>query len=136
MIFTNMVVLLQLVAGLLGFESGQDAVIRTEMYRWKWENVKPYNCAVADFSNAFSLLRDGLSHAFLDEGLWVPKELGAAMKVSGNILSAVNYSLSYCRTLEQVLATMYGTGSAAKVFCPKGAQGVIPAKYLQKGEEK
>lgn len=125
---------LQLVAGLLGVESGQDAVIRTEMYRMKDKKVAPYDYTVADFSNAISMLRNDASHAFLDEGLVVPKKVGAEMKVTGNLLSADKDSLSYGRTPAQVFATVYGTGDASKPggFYPKGAQGVISAELLHK----
>jgi hypothetical protein len=124
----------KLVASLLGVESGQDAIIRTEMYRQKNKTVSPYKYTVADFSNAISNLRNDLSHAFVDEGLVVPEELGAEMMVTGNILSADNDSLSYPRTAEQVIETVYGTGDASKPggFYPKGCQGVIAASYLDK----
>jgi hypothetical protein len=122
----------RLVAGLLGVESGQDAVIRTEMYRQKDKVVPPYKYTVADFSNAISTLRNNLSHALVDEGLVVPRYLGAEMKVTGNILAGDNDSLAYARTAAQVLETVYGTGDPSKPggFFPKGAQGVIPASYL------
>ena len=122
----------QLVAGLLGVESGQDAVIRTEMYGQKDKKVAPYHYTVAEFSDAISMLRNELSHALLDEGLEVPKYLGSEMKVTGNILSANKDSISYARTPEQLFATVYGTGNASKPggFYPKGGQGVISAKLL------
>jgi hypothetical protein len=122
----------RLVAGLLGVEAGQDAVIRTEMYRQKDKKVAPYKYTVADFSNAISALRNDLSHAYVDEGLVVPKELGAEKKVSGNILAGDEDSIAFARTPEQVFATVYGTGDASKPggFYPKGAQGVISAKLL------
>jgi len=122
-----------LVASLLGVEAGQDAVIRTELYRVKDEIVHPYKYTVADFSNAISTLRDDLSHAFVYEGLVVPKSLGAEGKISGNILSADKNSLSYPRTGAQVLETVYGTGNPSKpgAFFPKGGQGVIAASYLK-----
>ena len=114
-------------------EAGQDAIIRTEMYRLKDTYVEPYNYTVADFSNAISYLRDQLSHEFLDEGLVVPKYLGAEMTVTGNILSANNDSISYARTAAQVFETVYGTGNASVPggFYPCGAQGVIAVKYLK-----
>uniref|UniRef100_A0A7I4E939 Uncharacterized protein n=1 Tax=Physcomitrium patens TaxID=3218 RepID=A0A7I4E939_PHYPA len=62
-----------LAAKLLGVESGQDAIIRTELYRQKYTVVSPYNYTVADFSNAISTLRNSLPHQFLDEGLVVSK---------------------------------------------------------------
>ena len=119
-------------ASLLGVEAGQDAIIRTEMYRQKDALVTPYNYTVADFSNAISNWRNNVSHAFLDEGLVVPKYLGAEGNITGNILSANNNSVTYPRTAAQVLETVYGTGDPSKpgAFFPEGAQGVIAAGYL------
>jgi hypothetical protein len=122
----------KLVAGLLGVESGQDAVIRTELYGQKDKVVAPYKYTVADFSNAISKLRNDLTGNFVDEGLVVPKELGAEGKISGNVLSADKDSVAYSRTGEQVLQVVYGSGDASKPggFYPKGAQGVIAASFL------
>lgn len=122
----------RLVAGLLGVESGQDAVIRTEMYRQKDVKVTPYNYTVADFSNAISKLRNDLTGSFVDEGLVVPLQDGAEMNVTGNILAGDPDSVAYARTGEQVFQTVYGTGDASKPggFYPKGGQGVIAAGYL------
>jgi hypothetical protein len=123
----------KLVASLLGIEAGQDAVIRTEMYKVKDKKVAPYEYTVADFSNAISTLRNNLSHAFVDEGLVVPEYLGAEMNITGNILAGDKDSVSYPRTGEQVLETVYGTGDPSKpgAFYPKGAQGVIAASLLK-----
>lgn len=123
---------LQLVAKLLGVEAGQDAVIRTELYKVKDSKVWPYEYTVAEFTNAISCLRNTLSHAFVDEGLVVPKELGAEMKVTGNILSADKDSAAYARTGVQVLETVYGSGSPSKPggFYPEGGNGVIAQSYL------
>lgn len=120
-------------AGLLGVESGQDAVIRTEMYRQKDKKVAPYDYTVADFSNAISALRNNLTHSFVDEGLVVPIEYGAEGKITGNILAGDRDSVAYARTGEQVFMTVYGTGDASKPggFYPKGAQGVIAASFLE-----
>jgi hypothetical protein len=78
-------------------------------------------------------LRNNLSHAFVDEGLEVPKSEGADGLVTGNILSANNYSVSYARTGEQVLETVYGTGNASIPggFYPKGGNGTIALSYLK-----
>jgi hypothetical protein len=121
-----------LVAGLLGVEAGQDAIIRTEMYRIKNERVSPYKYTVADFSIAISNLRNNLSHVFVDEGLVVPIYLGAENKTTGNILSADANSLAYARTGAEVLETVYGTGNPAEPggFYPHGGKGVIADKYL------
>lgn len=132
-----LLLLLQMVAGLLGVEAGQDAIIRTEMYRQKDVKVAPYNYTVADFSNAISTLRNDLTGNFVDEGLVVPKYLGAEMNITGNVLAGDNNSLAYARTAQQVLQTVYGTGNASVPggFFPKGAQGVIADSYLPDNEE-
>jgi hypothetical protein len=123
----------QLVAGLLGVEAGQDAVIRTILYLLKDDPVAPYNYTVAQFTNKISALRNNLSHAFVDEGLEVPKSEGSDGLVTGNILSADNYSVSYARTAKQVLETVYGTGDASKPggFYPNGGNGTIALGYLK-----
>ncbi|CAK9873282.1 unnamed protein product [Sphagnum jensenii] len=122
----------KLVAGLLGVESGQDAVIRTFLYHKRHEEVKPYGITVAEFTDKISSLRNELSHAFLDEGLVVPRPLGPEGLTKGNILSADKDSLAYGRTPEQVFATVYGTGTASKPggFYPKGGHGKIAQAYL------
>jgi len=127
------VVVTQLVAGLLGVEAGQDAVIRTLLYRVKDELVPPYNYTVAQFTDNISSSGNNLSHVFVDEGLEVPKSEGADGLVTGNILSANNYSVSYARTAQQVLETVYGTGNASIPggFYPKGGNGTIALSYLK-----
>ncbi|KAI7751416.1 hypothetical protein M8C21_011792, partial [Ambrosia artemisiifolia] len=64
----------KLVAGLLGVESGQDAVIRSLLYERATEKVVPYDITLGN---------DGLK----DEGLKVPIELGAEKKTQGNVLA-------------------------------------------------
>jgi hypothetical protein len=99
----------------------------------KDERVPPYSYTVAQFTDKISSLRNKLSHAFVDEGLVVPKSEGADGLVTGNILSANNYSVSYARTGEQVLETVYGTGNASIPggFYPKGGNGTIALSYLK-----
>ncbi|GLT67262.1 hypothetical protein SLA2020_395830 [Shorea laevis] len=123
----------RLVAGLLGVESGQDAVIRGLLYERANEKVKPYNITVAEFTNQISRLRNELGHGGLkDEGLVVPKELGAEGKITGNVLAGDEYSISYDRTPEEILRIVYGTGDekAPGGFYPKGADGHIAKSYL------
>lgn len=122
-----------LVAGLLGVEAGQDAIIRTILYLLRNDLVAPYNYTVAQFTDKISSLRNNLSHAFVDEGLEVPKSEGADGLVTGNILSADNNSVAYARTGEQVLETVYGTGNASIPggFYPKGGNGTIALSYLK-----
>ena len=122
----------QLVAGLLGVESGQDAVIRALLYERKELLVIPYGVSVAEFTDRISTLRNKLGNDGLkDEGLVVPRAEGAEGKVTGNILSADKDSLSYPRTPEEILRIIYGTGNESHPggFYPKGAKGRIAESY-------
>eukprot|EP00249_Psilotum_nudum_P036232 c6616_g1_i1 orf=102-1055(+) len=123
----------RLVAGLLGVEAGQDAVIRTALYYKKDEVVAPYPYTVADFTDKISNLRNRLGKTGnVDEGLEVPECLGAEASVSGNVLSADANSVAYARTPQQILRVVYGTGSEYKPggFYPKGGNGTIAQSYL------
>ncbi|RXH71837.1 hypothetical protein DVH24_025338 [Malus domestica] len=123
-----------LVAGLLGVESGQDAVIRALLYQRAELKVEPYGITVAEFTNRISELRNKLGHEGLkDEGLVVPKHLGAEGKVSGNILVGDEYSLACGRTPEEILRIVYGSGNehVPGSFYPKGADGRIAKSYLK-----
>ncbi|XP_057951052.1 desiccation-related protein PCC13-62-like [Malania oleifera] len=89
----------RLVAGLLGVESGQDAVIRALLYQHALQRVYPYGITVAEFTNRISKLRDHLGDdGVKDEGLIVPEEEGAKGKITGNVLAGNDYSISYART--------------------------------------
>ncbi|XP_061992012.1 ferritin-like catalase Nec2 [Rosa rugosa] len=124
----------RLVAGLLGVESGQDAVIRTLLYNHAMVKVHPYDITVAEFTNRLSDLRNKLGKAGLkDEGLWVPKYEGAEGKISGNVLAGDGYSVAYDRTPEEILRIVYGSGDehVPGGFYPKGANGRIAKSYLQ-----
>ncbi|KAH9295215.1 hypothetical protein KI387_038803, partial [Taxus chinensis] len=102
----------RLVAGLLGVESGQDAVIRALLFERKLEKVKPYAYTVAEFTNFISSLRNKFGHtAVVDEGLVVEKWLGAERMVKGNILAGDKYSLAYARTPAQILRIVYSSGN-------------------------
>nr|GMD74507.1 desiccation-related protein PCC13-62-like [Ipomoea batatas] len=123
----------RLVAGLLGVESGQDAVIRTILYERKDEKVVPYGITVAEFTNRISELRNNLGKdGVKDEGLIVRRSESAEGKTTGNILSADANSISYARTPEEILRIVYGTGNERKPggFYPKGAKGRIAQSYL------
>ncbi|KAH9683946.1 Desiccation-like protein [Citrus sinensis] len=102
----------RLVAGLLGVESGQDAVIRTLLYEKANEKVHPYGTRVAEFTNKISQLRNNLGHSGVtkDEGLVVPRALGA----------------------EELLRIVYGSGneSVPGAFYPKGGDGRIAKSHL------
>ncbi|KAJ0052009.1 hypothetical protein Pint_01008 [Pistacia integerrima] len=125
----------KLVAGLLGVESGQDAVIRALLYEKANETVLPYNITVAEFSNHISQLRNRLAMCGIkDEGLIVPLQLGAENKTESNILSADANSVSYERTPQEILRIVYGTGSEYKPggFFPSGGNGRIAKGFLAK----
>lgn len=123
----------QLVAGLLGVESGQDAVIRSLLYERAHKKVVPYKTTVGEFTQKISDLRNKLGHKGLkDEGLNVPIELGAENKIEGNVLAGDKDSLAYGRTPREILRIVYGTGNeqAPGGFYPNGGDGVIAKRYL------
>ncbi|KAL6190812.1 hypothetical protein ACLB2K_037206 [Fragaria x ananassa] len=124
----------RLVAGLLGVESGQDAVIRTMLYRQALVRVHPYGITVAEFTNRLSDLRNKLGQMGLkDEGLLIPKYKGAEGKIRGNVLAGDSYSVAYDRTPEEILRIVYGSGDerAPGGFYPKGADGRIAKSHLR-----
>ncbi|KAK7332660.1 hypothetical protein VNO80_29415 [Phaseolus coccineus] len=124
----------KLVAGLLGVESGQDAVIRAFLYEQKTQKVNPYGLSVGDFTDRISTLRNNLGNEGVkDEGLVVAREDGAESAVNGNILAGDKDSLAYSRTPEEILRIIYGTGDehAPGGFYPKGASGRIARSYLK-----
>ncbi|KAF8408538.1 hypothetical protein HHK36_007694 [Tetracentron sinense] len=123
----------RLVAGLLGVESGQDAVIRALLYERAMVKVQPYGITVAEFTNRISELRNRLGHAGMkDEGLMVPPLMGAEGKLPGNVLAGDEYSIAYERTPEEILRIVYGGGDehAPGGFYPKGANGRIARSHL------
>ncbi|KAI6692895.1 hypothetical protein NL676_020605 [Syzygium grande] len=125
----------RLVAGLLGVESGQDAVIRALLYERAHLKVKPYGKTVAEFTNRFSELRDKLGHdGHKDEGLVVLRHQGAEGKVEGNVLAGDKYSVAYDRTPEEILRIVYGSGDASVPggFYPKGGNGHIAKSHLHR----
>eukprot|EP00253_Pinus_taeda_P003770 PITA_03770 len=123
----------RLVAGLLGVESGQDAVTRHWLYERSYEKVYPYPITIAEMTAKISILRNNLGKTgIVNEGVIVPKDLGAEGRISGNILSADPKSLSYSRTPREVLRVLYDTGneSIAGGFYQNGANGRIAGSYL------
>ncbi|XP_020599058.1 desiccation-related protein PCC13-62, partial [Phalaenopsis equestris] len=123
----------RLVAGLLGVESAQDAVIRTLLYEKASLKVHPYNISVAEFTDKISVLRNKLGGAGLkDEGIVVAPELGAEGKISGNVIAGDENSVAYGRTPEEILKIVYGNGNESKPggFFPKGADGRIARSFL------
>ena len=124
----------QLVAGLLGVESGQDAVLRAMLFERSHEKVYPYNITVAEFSNRISNLRNKLGGAGLkDEGLFIITTSGPQKRFTGNVLAGDEYSLSYDRSPEEILRIVYGSGneSVPGGFYPKGGDGRIAKSHLK-----
>ncbi|KAG4956539.1 hypothetical protein JHK84_042517 [Glycine max] len=118
----------KLVAGLLGVESGQDAVLRELLYECKVQLVAQYKVTVAEFTNRISIHRSKLGNMGMkDEGIIVPKELGAESRVRGNILAGDDDSLAYSRTPEEILRIVYGSDheDVCGGFYPNGASGLI-----------
>lgn len=118
----------QLVAGLLGVESGQYAVIRTLLYEKANEKVHPYGTRVAEFTNKISQLRNNLGHSGVtkDEGLVVPRALEAKSKAT--CLREMKTQLQ----IAELLRIVYGSGneSVPGAFYPKGGDGRIAKSHL------
>ncbi|KAM3219158.1 desiccation-related protein PCC13-62 [Capsicum annuum] len=125
----------RLLAGLLGVESGQDAVIRMYLYERATRLVSPYKYTVAEFTSRISTLRNKLGKCGIkDEGLFVPPQLGAENRTISNVLSADFDSLSYKRTPAEILRIVYSSGDehVPGGFYPKGANGKIARGFLKK----
>uniref|UniRef100_A0A1D1YIQ4 Desiccation-related protein PCC13-62 n=1 Tax=Anthurium amnicola TaxID=1678845 RepID=A0A1D1YIQ4_9ARAE len=123
----------RLLAGLLGVEAGQDAVIRAQLYVRAEEVVHPYNHTVEEFTARISELRNQLAMCGVkDEGVVVPPYQGAEGNTSSNVLSADPDSLSYARTPADILRVVYGTGDERRPggFFPRGGGGRIARGYL------
>ncbi|KAA3471403.1 desiccation-related protein PCC13-62-like [Gossypium australe] len=119
--------------GLLGVEVGQDAVLRTMLYGKGEEKVDPYEITVFEFTNMISRLRNELGNCGVkDEGLIVPLKHGSESRTTSNVLLADPDSLSYSRTLKEIMRIMYGTGDEHRPggFFPKGANWRIAREYL------
>ncbi|KAF3659949.1 Desiccation-related protein PCC13-62 [Capsicum annuum] len=124
----------RLLAGLLGVESGQDAIIRMYLYERAGKVVYPYKHTVAEFTIHISNLRNRLAMCGTkEEGLFVPWQLGAENLTTTNILSADIDSLSQRRTPAEILRIVYNTGNehARGGFFPHGANGNIARKFLK-----
>ncbi|XP_071722173.1 desiccation-related protein PCC13-62-like [Rutidosis leptorrhynchoides] len=124
----------KLVGGLLGVESGQDAIIRGMLYERAALTVVPYGIRVGVFTNKISELRNKLGgEGVKDEGLFVRKEQGPEGKSRGNVLAGDKDSLSYGRTPEEILRIVYGSGNETTPggFFPKGANGHIAQSHLK-----
>ncbi|CAN6289467.1 unnamed protein product [Urochloa humidicola] len=125
----------ELLAGLLGVEAGQDGVFRVLLFEHRGEIVHPYNITVAELTDRVSALRNRLGRCGVkDEGLTVPRELGAEGALCTNVLSADRDSLSYARTPAELLRILYLTGDehVPGGFYPEGANGRIARSFLGK----
>lgn len=126
----------QLLAGLLGTEAAQDAVFRGHLFERLGDAVPPYgNITVAEFTDRVSALRNRLGRCGVkDEGLTVPRALGAEGAIRTNVLSADGDSLSYARTPAELLSILYLTGDehVPGGFYPEGANGRIARSFLGK----
>ncbi|XP_050364497.1 desiccation-related protein PCC13-62-like [Argentina anserina] len=124
----------ELIAKLLGVEGGQDAVVRSLLYKKANQKVVPYNITVAKFTNLISASRNLLGGCGnKDEGIILPNTmLGAENKTTSNVLSADANSLAYPRTPAEILRVLYGSGdeSVPGGLFPKGANGAIARRYL------
>eukprot|EP00271_Cylindrocystis_brebissonii_P020657 TRINITY_DN6934_c0_g2_i1.p1 TRINITY_DN6934_c0_g2~~TRINITY_DN6934_c0_g2_i1.p1 ORF type:complete len:212 (-),score=49.34 TRINITY_DN6934_c0_g2_i1:416-1051(-) len=127
----------QLLAGVLGIEGGQDAILRTLLWLRRDEMVTPYNKTIAEMVGGTAALRDKLdgSPEHHDENIVVPTYLGAEGEIKTNILAANADSLSFARNAYQTLRIAYGNGDEGKPggFYPEGANGHIADYYLKKG---
>ncbi|XP_060169191.1 ferritin-like catalase Nec2 [Lycium barbarum] len=124
----------RLLAGLLGVESGQDAVIRMYLYERATQFVFPYKHTVAHFTSRMSELRNKLAKCGnKDEGIFVPPQLGAENRTISNVLSADFNSLSYKRTPSEILRIVYNSGDEHLPggFYPNGANGKIAREFLK-----
>lgn len=124
---------MQLFAGLLGTASGGRTSRRAYLYE-RWDSpVPPYKVTVAEFTNRISERANKLGmEGTKTEGIVVPPWNGAEGKVSGNVIEADKYSLSYGRTPEEILRILYGSGNETIPggFYPHGANGHIAQYYF------
>eukprot|EP00253_Pinus_taeda_P013587 PITA_13587 len=114
----------RLVAGLLGVESGQDAVIRALLFKQKDDRVVPYPYKVSDFTSRLSNLRNTLGDTGIaDQGL-----------IPGYILAGDKYFVAYARTPAQILRIVYASGNESSPggFYPRGGDGRFARQYLSK----
>ncbi|KAL6843443.1 hypothetical protein ACP4OV_026765 [Aristida adscensionis] len=124
----------KLLAGLLGVESAQDAVIRTLLYERGMSRVASYGVGVAELTAHISDLRNALGRRGVkDEGLVVAPGQGPEGITVGNLIAGDHLSLAYDRTPEEILGIVYGTGNPAQRggFFPQGADGRIARGLLQ-----
>lgn len=119
---------------LLAIKAGQNAVIRTLLYKNATQFVPPYQITVREFAEAVSQLTNILAKCGIkSEGIILDNTtLGAENRTTSNVLSADANSLSYSRTEPEILRIVYGTGNERLPFgfFPKGANGKIARSFL------
>ncbi|XP_016901050.2 desiccation-related protein PCC13-62-like [Cucumis melo] len=123
---------LSLVGKLLGMRAGQNAVFRGRLYRRSNATVVPYEITLAEFTKKTAeLVNRQAKCGVKDEGVIVPRSLGAENRTEINILAADVNSLMYTRTPQEVLRIVYGSGneSVPGGFFPKGANGRIAERF-------
>lgn len=121
----------QIVAGILAVEAGQDAVIRAFLYKRAAEKVEPYEITVGEFTGRISELRNKLGRAGLkDEGVL---RLDGKGKIRGKILAGDKFSVGYGRSPQEMLRILYGGGDehVPGGFFPWGANGRIARFHMQ-----
>ncbi|XP_038898837.1 desiccation-related protein PCC13-62-like [Benincasa hispida] len=124
-----------LVAKLLAMEAGQNTFFRSYLYQRANQIVIPYNITIAEFTNRTSELTNRLAKCGLkDEGILVPRSLGAENRTDSNLLAADFNSLAYTRITKEVLRIFYGTGNESRPgsYFPNGANGDIARRYIQR----
>ncbi|XP_077250138.1 ferritin-like catalase Nec2 [Tasmannia lanceolata] len=123
----------RLVAGLLGMQSAQDAVIRTLLYERGMMKVQPYDITVSEFTKRISDMRNRLGGTGVkDKGIIVPPVMGPEEKHPGCVLAGDRYAVAYERTPREILRILYGKDTAHSPggFFPDGANGKIARGYL------
>ncbi|CAJ1940780.1 unnamed protein product [Sphenostylis stenocarpa] len=116
----------RLVAGLLGVDSGPDAVIRAYLYERRDAPIPPYSVKVSDLTGRISDFANRLGkEGIKSEGLVVPQSEGAEGKTTGNVIAGDKDSLAFGRTASGILKIVYGTGDehVPGAFFPNGANG-------------
>ncbi|XP_058096161.1 ferritin-like catalase Nec2 [Magnolia sinica] len=131
--YLNSTSIKRLVASLLAVKSGQDAVIRSLLYRHALQPIYPYTSNVAELTNRLSALRNRLSRSSnKDQGLLVSPHGWIGGSSSGNIIYSNNNSIAYWRFPRETLRILYGTGHEDRPggFFPIGTKGAVAQIYL------
>ncbi|KAA0068016.1 desiccation-related protein PCC13-62-like [Cucumis melo var. makuwa] len=123
------------VARFEAMEAGQNAICRQYLYQRSNDRVLPYQITVAEFTNHTSELANRLGRCGMkDEGVIVPRLLGAENRTESNILAADSNSLTYTRTIPELMRILQGNENESEPggFFPKGANGDIGRSLRKK----